>query len=208
MASAAGEAFEWRTHTPDPSSGVVTTAVLAFPGEWGGLSPFARTWLCDETHQPSGEEGGTPMATPVENGIHGVEPEVDTASFRVEEVRGCGVVHAVGEIDLNGSGGLWEAVSGAAALSSRVIVDLTSVQLIDSTGLSVLVEAQSQARASGAVVALAGPGRLVRTVLEITGLYHAFPIYGELEDAVAALASVHIPRSWSWRLQPTSPNQA
>ena len=128
------------------------------------------------------------MATPVQNGTHAVGRVVETATFGVEEVRGCGVVRAVGEIDLNSSGGLREAVDEAAAFSSRVIVDLTLVELLDSTGLSVLADAQWRAGATGGVVALVGPRRLVRTVLEITRLDEAFPIYGELEDALSALA--------------------
>ena len=129
----------------------------------------------------------TLMATPGRNGAHGAGRDEDLASFRVEQLHGCGVVHAVGEIDLSTSGALGEAVGAAAEFSSRVIVDLTQVALLDSTGLSVLVEAQSHAGANGGVVALVGPGRLVRTVLEVTRLSEAFPIYRDLQDALVAL---------------------
>jgi len=139
-------------------------------------------------HLPPFAWGGRPpMAAPARNGAQSADRDEDLASFRVEQMQGCAVVHAVGEIDLSTSGALGEAVGAAAELSSRVIVDLTQVALIDSTGLSVLVEAHAHAGANGGVVALVGPGRLVRTVLEITRLSEAFPIYRELQDAVVAL---------------------
>lgn len=133
------------------------------------------------------------MATPVQKCTDGAGPAGEIASFRVEEVRTCGVVHAVGEIDLSTSGALREAVSAAIALSPRVIVDLRLVTLLDSTGMSALVEAQSRARAGGGVVALVGPRRRVRMVLEITRLDEMFPIYDGLQEAVAALVDPDFP---------------
>lgn len=118
------------------------------------------------------------------------------ASFALDEVHGYAVVVAAGEIDLCTSPGLREALADAVRRSDRVVIDLTRVRFLDSTGMAVMVEAlgRDQHRRAGALV---GPTGLVTRALEITGLTALFPIYPTVEDAVGALLS---PRQ---RLRPT-----
>jgi anti-sigma B factor antagonist len=64
-----------------------------------------------------------------------------------------------------------------------VIVDLTGLRFLDSTGLGVLVGAQKRARARRCSLQLVCPGGPIREVLAMTGLTRVFEIHCAL-DAV------------------------
>ena len=105
------------------------------------------------------------------------------------DVDGCAVLVAAGEIDLWTSPGLREALADALHRSDRVIVDLARVRFLDSTGMTVMVEAMNQThhRDKGALC-LVGPAGVVARALEVTGLTRMFPIHSSLEEAARALA--------------------
>ena len=73
-----------------------------------------------------------------------------------------------------------ELIDGA---SITLIIDLSSVQFIDSTALSELVRAMKRAREHGGDLTLAAPSDPVRVILELTALDQAFTIV----DARAAV---------------------
>jgi anti-anti-sigma factor len=111
------------------------------------------------------------------------------ASFDLDHVHGCAVVVATGEIDLCTSPGLREALSSAAESADRIIIDLTGVTMLDSTGIGVLMRAlrRNHHRQDG-TLCLVGPAGSVRKVLDITHVSRLFPIYRSVEEAVAELA--------------------
>jgi len=63
----------------------------------------------------------------------------------------------------------------------EVTLDLTGLEFIDSTGLSVLVMTFTRARAAGGSLVIRNPSQSVTRILEITGLVSVFTI--EHEDA-------------------------
>ena len=65
---------------------------------------------------------------------------------------------------------------------TRVILDLSHLQFIDSTGLSVLVMALNRSRADGGSVLIRHPSQAVLRILEITGLVSVFAV--ETKEAV------------------------
>ena len=65
----------------------------------------------------------------------------------------------------------------------KVVVDLTSVEFLDATGLGVLVGALKRARTRHGSVQLVCPGGRIREVFAMTGLTCFFDIHGQL-DAV------------------------
>ncbi len=69
----------------------------------------------------------------------------------------------------------------------RLVVDLSDVRFIDSSGLSILVTALKAARAAGGDVVLLKPPPVVRTLLELTRLHRVLEIF---EDEPAAVARV------------------
>jgi anti-sigma B factor antagonist len=99
------------------------------------------------------------------------------------------VVRARGEIDLATSPRLRSALVDAVGVEPRdLVIDLSSVDLIDSTGLGVLLGALRRARQGGARLVLSGLSGQVREVFALTGLDANFDIAGSVADAVAVEA--------------------
>jgi anti-sigma B factor antagonist len=96
------------------------------------------------------------------------------------------VVRLAGELDLHTTGpvrrALLEAVAGAPG---RVVVDLAKVEFMDSTALSILVEARTRLRSRERFL-LAAPGLEARRALEVSGLDRHFGVHATVEDALTA----------------------
>ena len=69
----------------------------------------------------------------------------------------------------------------------RVVLDLSSTSYLDSAGIGALVSAYTAIQASGGMLALAGVGKRVEDLLQLTKLYTVFDSYGSVDEAVAAL---------------------
>lgn len=81
-----------------------------------------------------------------------------------------------GEVATTTADPLRTALSKAAEHQGRVVVDLSAVEQIDSTGLGLLVRARQEARQRGAELCLHAPSRFVLTVLHTMRLDTAFPV--------------------------------
>jgi anti-sigma B factor antagonist len=87
------------------------------------------------------------------------------------------VVSLEGELDLATAPQLREQlVTLAEQADTVIVVDLTNLAFIDSTGLSVLVMALNRSRAGGGTIVLRNPSQSVMRILEITGLVSVFGI--------------------------------
>jgi anti-anti-sigma factor len=76
-----------------------------------------------------------------------------------------------GEVDLAVVGELRQALEHALEVASRrVIVDVSEVDHLDSSGIKVLVRANIRARVTGKEFSLRGARGAVRRVLDITGV--------------------------------------
>ena len=72
----------------------------------------------------------------------------------------------------------------------KIIVDLSGLDFIDSTGLGALIGSQRRAKENhGEVRLVAREGQILR-LLRITGLLTVFGVYHTLEDAVAGTGRV------------------
>jgi anti-sigma B factor antagonist len=69
----------------------------------------------------------------------------------------------------------------------RLVLDMSGVEFIDSTGLSVLVATLKACRAEGGEVVLLGLTPPVRALVELTRLHHVFEIFRAEEAAVRHL---------------------
>ncbi|SCE92548.1 STAS domain-containing protein [Micromonospora mirobrigensis] len=163
------------TVLPDPE---VVWTLIAELG-WSG-SPFAtgshRCPYCS-LKEPA-DAGRAACAGHGPGGIVGIDHLGDVT-----------VVTATGDIDLDSGDTLRAALRHAADMGGDVVVDLSRVHVIDSTGLGVLVRAHRDARDRGARVCLAGPSRFVRTVLHTMRLDGLFPVFDTPAGAVAALSA-------------------
>ena len=99
---------------------------------------------------------------------------------------GCSVVRAGGEIDAQTVHAFHGAATEAANLASHVVIDLTHVTFVDSTGLGGLIAARNTARESGGSLSLVSPPPLVRRLLGSTQLHDVFDIHDSLDQAIAA----------------------
>jgi anti-sigma B factor antagonist len=87
------------------------------------------------------------------------------------------VVRAEGEIDLHTAPRLRDVLRVAlAGRPSRLILDMTEVNYIDSTGLGVLVGAFKRSGDAGSELVLQGPVPRVVRVLELTGLHRVLAV--------------------------------
>jgi anti-sigma B factor antagonist len=92
-----------------------------------------------------------------------------------------------GEIDLNVSPQLASTFNEMIqAKPPRVVVDLTNVTYIDSSGLAVLIVGMQQVKEYGGKFALAGLQGDVRSILETARLDQFFSTYPHVDAALAA----------------------
>jgi anti-sigma B factor antagonist len=69
---------------------------------------------------------------------------------------------------------------------SKLVVDLSKVSYIDSSGLAVLIEAMQGVEEYGGIFALAGMQETVRSIFEIARLDQVFRIFPDVDSALAA----------------------
>jgi anti-sigma B factor antagonist len=93
-----------------------------------------------------------------------------------------------GELDIYTVGGFRQESDKIDPGATQVVVDLTDVSLLDSSGLGALVSLLNRARAAGGLLGVICPQRHLRRVFEITGLRRAFVFGDDLESVRAALA--------------------
>lgn len=115
-----------------------------------------------------------------------------TTPFRVESmsVDGLHALSVAGELDQGTApelrGALAEAVGAGAG---GVLVDLSQCGFIDSTGLSLLVEAKRRLADEDRPFAVCCPDADVRRLLELTGIDRAVGLFDSRDDALAAMGN-------------------
>jgi anti-sigma B factor antagonist len=114
------------------------------------------------------------------------EPRFRTTERDVDD--GTTIISVDGEIHVSTapefSGVLSAAVEGGR---TALVLDLTGVAFIDSTGLSVLLNALRRVTRAGGRMALVCSNPTVLRLFEITRLDSTFDIHADLEPALAAV---------------------
>lgn len=103
------------------------------------------------------------------------------------------VLSLQGELDIYTVGAFRQESDKIDPGASQVVVDLTDVSLLDSSGLGALVSLLNRARAANGVLGVVCPQRHLRRVFEITGLRRAFVFGDDLDGVRAALAEAATP---------------
>jgi anti-sigma B factor antagonist len=98
------------------------------------------------------------------------------------------LVAVTGELDLSNAGGLVRQVE-VAVRSGRncVVIDLSAVSHMDSTGLAALIESHQLTEARRGRLALVAGSESVRRTIEVRGLDRLFVITASRDEAVAAV---------------------
>jgi anti-anti-sigma factor len=106
----------------------------------------------------------------------------------VREQDGVTVIAPRGVIDVSAALELRDLLAGpVGGAGNRVLVDLSEVTLIDSSGIGILVTAHRQAEAAGAVFALGGCVGPVGRVFEMTRTNKLLRIYATVDEALVVL---------------------
>ena len=104
----------------------------------------------------------------------------------VQERDGFAVLAVSGEVDVATVPRLREQLHGLVAQgSNQIIVDLDSVDFLDSTGLGVLVGALKRVRSNDGDLHLVCTQARIRKVFEVTGLTKVFQLFDSVDEAVA-----------------------
>ena len=97
------------------------------------------------------------------------------------------VVSVAGEIDVYTAPSLRERLAELDAQGiSDIVVDMSAVEFLDSTGLGVLVGGLKRARLRGGSLRLVSDQEKILKILRITGLIRVFDIYPTLPGALEA----------------------
>ena len=92
-----------------------------------------------------------------------------------------------GEIDLHISPNVTASLSTMIEKKPKqLIVDLSRVTYIDSSGLAALIQGMQNAEEYGGKFALAGLQETIRTIFEIARLDQVFQIFPDVDAALAA----------------------
>jgi anti-sigma B factor antagonist len=108
--------------------------------------------------------------------------------LRESKIENVDIFHLEGEIDLHYAPALRSLVQGK--LQQRrpaLVLDLSGVSFIDSTGISVMLEYLRDAGEFSGRLLIAGPTEHVRTVFEIVGLTKVLSICDNVGAAVDAV---------------------
>lgn len=138
---------------------------------------------------------GHPSAVPaISRNEATVRRPLDAAMTRDQGVE---VLHLVGDLDLQAAPELrqWSSrllaePEDGAARATAVVVDLTEVPFVDSTGVGALLSVLRDVRARGGDLVLAGPNHELRHLLASLGLPAVLQVFDTREQA---LGHVHQP---------------
>jgi len=111
---------------------------------------------------------------------------VDGLVLSSEQHGGSTVVTVGGDLDIVTSPALDECLSQARSASSRVILDLSAVDFMDTSALAVIVGHWKKLEAVGGGLSLAGARYRYTKTLWITGLADRLSLYDTVEAALAA----------------------
>lgn len=110
-------------------------------------------------------------------------------SIHLDQASGSDIVTVRGDLDVFSSGRLRSVVfDPSACAQGLLVVDLSDVTFIDSTGLGILVATRRWTRSrSAALVLVVRPGSVVARVLTVAGLYAVFTTASTRDEALLAV---------------------
>lgn len=96
------------------------------------------------------------------------------------------IVSVKGDIDFNSSPDVRKALLDLVEDAKAVVVDMSSVDYIDSSGVASLIEAYQSAKSAGCAFSLAAVSQPALRVLKLAHLEKVFEIHETVTDATQA----------------------
>ncbi|MGI5290003.1 STAS domain-containing protein [Nonomuraea polychroma] len=101
-----------------------------------------------------------------------------------------GVLISVGgEVDATNADRLESYVGQMCRRGDPVVLDLSELSFMDSSGMNVLLRLDAAAREQGSALHLAAVGRAPARLLELTGVVRALRVHPSVDEALACLAA-------------------
>ena len=102
----------------------------------------------------------------------------------VERVRATAVVRVIGELDIGTAPVLADVLRTLDRPCSQVVLDVSGLTFIDSSGLAVVVSEHGRGASDGFDFVVAGATETVLEVLRLTGLDSRLPLAQDVEIAL------------------------
>ena len=121
-----------------------------------------------------------------------VEPPLAEELLRIrktDSADGVLMLEGAGELDLSTAGQLHDSLMTPISEGLDVVVDLTRVSFIDSSGIAALVGAFRSVNGTGRMSVLIAPGSQVARVFELARMGDALPVVTDRAEAVSGLSA-------------------
>ena len=122
-----------------------------------------------------------------------VEPPLAEELLRISKgdaADGVVTIEAKGELDLSNAGRLHDSLMTPISEGLSVVVDLTRVSFIDSSGIAALIRAfRSLDGGGGRMSVLIAPGSQVARVFELARISEVLPLFIDRAKAVGGLSA-------------------
>ena len=95
----------------------------------------------------------------------------------------------VDELDASNTGEFKRGIAPLLQANSKLVLDLSLLSFVDSSGLGAMLSCLRQLSAKGGDLKLCGMSKQVRALFELVRMHRIFDIYGTKEEAVRAFQS-------------------
>jgi anti-anti-sigma factor len=112
--------------------------------------------------------------------------EETEANFEIGRRSGYGLLSIVGEVDIANVHELESALASADMGSGDLLVDMSGVRYMDSSGFATLLDSARRLRGRGASVHLAGCSPTIKRLLDVTRLNIIFRLHVDMYSAEEA----------------------
>ncbi|MDD5423369.1 MAG: STAS domain-containing protein [Candidatus Omnitrophota bacterium] len=107
-------------------------------------------------------------------------------AVKIESKNGLTVCNVDGEIDINSSPAIKKSFDKLLSQKTpKIVINLTKVTYVDSSGLATLVETLKNMKAYGGRLRLTGLSPKIKSLFEITKLEKLFEIMADEEEAIS-----------------------
>ena len=106
------------------------------------------------------------------------------AKYNTREEQGFAIVELAGEVDLSCSPDARKQILECLSAKKDLLVDLSQVTYIDSSGVASLVEGYQTAKKKSLKFGLVGVSSAAMNVLQLARLDKVFPIHASVEERV------------------------
>jgi anti-sigma B factor antagonist len=105
----------------------------------------------------------------------------------VDNVGGVAVaIIPVDELDASNAGDLKRDIAPILETNAKVVIDLSRLRFVDSSGLGAMLSCLRQLTAKGGDLKLCGMSKQVRAAFELVRMHRIFDIFATREEAVRA----------------------